>query len=63
VLETSKNGDDYFNFEFVEPRVLDFDADEAILTTASETYKTASDTPLLQTEDTPKLVSSDALPY
>jgi hypothetical protein len=63
VLETSKNGDDYFNFEFIEPRVLDFEADEETLTIASDTYKNASDTPLLQTEDTPKLVSSDAMPY
>lgn len=63
VLETSKNGDDYFNFEFVEPNVLDFEADEEILNLASQTYGSASDTPLLQTEETPKLVDAEALPY
>lgn len=63
VLETSKNGDDYFNFEFVEPRVLDFEADEDILSLASQTYGSASDTPLLQTEESPALVDAAALPY
>jgi hypothetical protein len=63
VLETSKNGDDYYNFEFVEPTALDFEADESILTLASDTYKNASDTPLLQTEDKPQLVDSAAMPY
>ena len=65
VMETSKNGDDYFNFGFEEPTVLDFEADEATLTLASETYNTASDTPLLQTSNEPKpqLVDSSAMPY
>jgi hypothetical protein len=63
VLETNKNGDDYFNFDFVEPRVLDFEADEATLNLASQTYGSASDTPLLQTAETPKLVDAAALPY
>mgnify|MGYP000181144372 CR=1 FL=1 len=63
VLETSKNGDDYFNFEFVEPTVLDFEADEEILNLASQTYGSASDTPLLQTEESSKLVEAEALPY
>jgi hypothetical protein len=63
VLETSKNGDDYFNFEFVEPSVLDFEADEDVLTLASQTYGSASDTPLLQTEESPALVDAAALPY
>tara|TARA_A100001015_G_scaffold318341_1_gene437960 strand:+ start:9307 stop:10047 length:741 start_codon:yes stop_codon:yes gene_type:complete len=58
VLETSKNGDDYYNFSFSNPTVLDFEADEALLTQASETYSSAADTPLLQTEETPRLVSS-----
>jgi|TARA_R100000278_G_scaffold97237_1_gene74368 hypothetical protein len=63
VLETSKNGDDYYNFDFVEPKVLDFEDDESILSLASDTYKTASDTPLLQTEEKPQLVDSAAMPY
>tara|TARA_B110000858_G_scaffold70173_1_gene81502 strand:+ start:1960 stop:2694 length:735 start_codon:yes stop_codon:yes gene_type:complete len=65
IMETSKNGDDYFNFGFEEPKVLDFEADEATLTLASETYNTASDTPLLQTSNEPKpqLVDSSAMPY
>lgn len=63
VLETSKNGDDYYNFDFVEPKVLDFEDDESILSLASDTYKTASDTPLLQTEEKPQLVDSAAMSY
>lgn len=58
VLETSKNGDDYYNFSFSNPTALDFEADEALLTQASQTYSSAADTPLLQTEETPRLVSS-----
>ena len=58
VLETSKNGDDYFNFNFAEPKVLDFEADEALLTSASNTYNSASDTPLLQTNDEPVMLES-----
>tara|TARA_R100000278_G_scaffold17602_1_gene17637 strand:+ start:3327 stop:4058 length:732 start_codon:yes stop_codon:yes gene_type:complete len=63
VLETSKNGDDYFNFDFSEPSVLDFEADEDLLNLASQTYGSASDTPLLQTSESPALVESAALPY
>ena len=63
VLETSKNGDDYFNFGFEEPRVLDFETDEETLTLASETYNTASDTPLLQTSEQPKLVADSAVHF
>ena len=63
VLETSKNGDDYFNFDFSEPTVLDFEADEDVLSLASQTYSSASDTPLLQTSESPALVESAALPY
>ena len=63
VLETSKNGDDYFNFDFSEPSVLDFEADEELLTLASQTYGSASDTPLLQTSESPALVDSAAMPY
>jgi len=58
VLETSKNGDDYYNFSFSNPTPLDFDKDEALLTQACDTYSKAADTPLLQTEQTPKLISS-----
>jgi len=60
VLETSKNGDDYFNFSFAEPKVLDFEADEAVLTLASDTYNSASDTPLLQAQPKPALISTEA---
>ena len=59
VLETSKNGDDYYNFNFAEPKVLDFEADEALLSLASETFKSASDTPLLQTSDEPTLLTTE----
>ena len=59
VLETSKNGDDYYNFNFAEPKVLDFEADEALLSLASETFKSASDTPLLQTSDEPTLLTQN----
>jgi len=58
VLETSKNGDDYYNFSFSNPVALDLEKDESLLIKASETYSSAADTPLLQTEETPRLVSS-----
>tara|TARA_E500000318_G_C3538068_1_gene203478 strand:- start:530 stop:1258 length:729 start_codon:yes stop_codon:yes gene_type:complete len=59
VLETSKNGDDYYNFNFAEPKVLDFEADEALLSLASDTFKSASDTPLLQTGNEPTLLTTE----
>ena len=58
VLETSKNGDDYYNFEFSNNSTLDFEADEALLTQASEGYSQAGNTPLLQTEQEPKLLGT-----
>ena len=65
VLETSKNGDDYYNFEFSKPAVLDFEADEDLLDNASKAYTAAGDTPLLKTEDEPKLlgVGSESDPF
>ena len=65
VLETNKNGDDYWNFEFENNTVLDLEADEDMLSLASDTYNSAADTPLLQTTETPKLVdaSSADVPY
>lgn len=60
VLETSKNGDDYYNFSFSNPVALDFEADEALLNEASNTYSRAADTPLLQTDETPQLVSNSS---
>jgi hypothetical protein len=59
VLETSKNGDDYYNFNFAEPKVLDFEADETLLSLASDTFKSASDTPLLQTGSEPTLLTTE----
>jgi hypothetical protein len=59
ILETSKNGDDYYNYSFSNPVVLDFEKDEQLLTLASETYASAADTPLLQTEELPQLVSAE----
>jgi hypothetical protein len=58
VLETNKNGDDYYNFQFSNPSVLDMESDEALLTEASATYSSAADTPILQTSETPKLVGT-----
>ena len=58
VLETSKNGDDYYNFSFSNNTTLDFEADENLLSMAAESYADAVDTPLLQTEATPQLVDS-----
>ncbi len=60
VLETSKNGDDYYNFSFSNPATLDFEEDEALLNQASETYSSAADTPLLHTEETPQLMGASS---
>jgi hypothetical protein len=60
VLETSKNGDDYYNFNFAEPKVLDFEADEDVLSLASDTYNSASDTPLLQAQEKPAMLTTEA---
>tara|TARA_R100001198_G_scaffold26783_2_gene14013 strand:- start:9952 stop:10683 length:732 start_codon:yes stop_codon:yes gene_type:complete len=63
VMETSKNNDDYWNFEISDNVVLDFEADEDLLTLAEETSGVATQTPLLQSEQesVPALTSSD--PY
>lgn len=58
VLETSKNGDDYYNYSFSNSTALDFEADENLLSMAAETYTDAVATPLLRTEETPQLVDS-----
>jgi hypothetical protein len=58
VLETNKNGDDYYNFKFSNPAALDFEADEALLSQAADSYSSAADTPLLQTSETPQLVNA-----
>ncbi len=58
VLETSKNGDDYYNFSFTGNTALDFDADENLLSMAADSYAEAVSTPILQTEATPQLVDS-----
>lgn len=62
VMETSKSGNDYYNFDIGNPTVLDFEADEALLQLASETYGAAAETPLIQTEQQPQLVDSNQ-PY
>lgn len=65
VVETNKTGNDYFNFKIEEPRVLDFEADEDVLTLASEANKVASDS-LVLTSSKPEqaqLVADDAMPY
>ena len=63
VMETSKNNDDYWNFEISDNVVLDFEADEDLLTLAEQTSGVATQTPLLQSEQesAPALTSSD--PY
>lgn len=63
VMETSKNNDDYWNFEISDNVVLDFEADEDLLTLAEQTSGIATQTPLLQSEQesVPALTSSD--PY
>jgi hypothetical protein len=63
VMETSKNNDDYWNFEISDNVVLDFEADENLLTLAEQTSGVATQTPLLQSEQesVPALTSSD--PY
>ena len=63
VMETSKNNDDYWNFEISGNVVLDFEADEDLLTLAEQTSGVATQTPLLQSEQesVPALTSSD--PY
>lgn len=63
VMETSKNNDDYWNFEISDNVVLDFEADEDLLTLAEQTSGVATQTPLLQSEQesVPALTSSD--PY
>lgn len=65
VLETSKNGDDYYNFQFSNNVALDFEADEEVLTFAAAGYAKAGDTPLLQTAEEPKLLNSspDVAPF
>ena len=60
VLETSKNGDDYYNFSFSNPVALNFEADEALLVKASETYDRAAATPMLHSEETPKLMGASS---
>jgi hypothetical protein len=60
VLETNKNGDDYYNFSFTNSTPLDLEADEELLSMAADTYSAATDTPLLQTESSPQLVDSQA---
>lgn len=59
ILETSKNGDDYYNYSVSNPTTLDLEKDEEVLTLANKTYTDAANTPVLQTEDTPQLVSSE----
>jgi len=63
VMETNKNNDDYWNFEISDNVVLDFEADEDLLTLAEQTSGVATQTPLLQSEQesVPALTSSD--PY
>lgn len=58
VLETSKNGDDYYNFSFSSNTPLDLEQDEDLLNMAAESYAAAVDTPLLQTEESPRLVDA-----
>jgi|TARA_B110001452_G_scaffold132003_1_gene109674 hypothetical protein len=48
VMETSKNNDDYWNFEIKSPSVLDFESDEDLLELAATTSGKAADTPLLK---------------
>jgi hypothetical protein len=57
-LETNKNGDDYFNYLFSNNTPLDMEADESLLEMAADTYSAATDTPLLQTTESPQLVDS-----
>jgi hypothetical protein len=61
VMETSKNNDDYWNFEIKNSSVLDFESDESLLELAASTSGKASETPLLQTEGTyaPALTTND----
>lgn len=62
VMETSKNNDDYWNFEIKNPSVLDFESDEDLLELAAHTSGKAADTPLLQTqknESAPALTTSE----
>lgn len=57
-LETNKNGDDYYNYLFSNNTPLDLEADESLLEMAADTYSAATDTPLLQTTESPQLVDS-----
>jgi hypothetical protein len=52
VMETSKNNDDYWNFEIKDSKVLDFEADESLLELAASTSSKAAETPLLQNSET-----------
>lgn len=63
--EENKNGDGYFNWKLSEPRVLDFDADEALLElAASKNVDAQSSLPSPQASAAPALdVASEALPF
>ena len=64
VMETSKNNDDYWNFEIKSPSVLDFESDEDLLELAAHTSGKAADTPLLssqKTESAPALTTSEEI--
>ena len=62
IMETSKNNDDYWNFEIKSPSVLDFESDEDLLELAATTSGKAADTPLLKSpkqEKVPALTTDE----
>lgn len=63
VMETSKNNDDYWNFEISGNVVLDFESDEDLLTLAEQASGVATQTPLLQSEQESVPVLTSNEPY
>ena len=66
VRETNANDQSYFNWKLSEPRVLDFDADEALLELADKKYSEAQQSlpsPKATESSQPALVADEDVPY